>query len=104
MGERRLHVQDRIAAGVVWLSAVLVTGIFAWILADLFWHGLGRISWEFLTAAPREFGREGGIGPILVSTALILAVCMAVSLPLGLGTAILLSEFTANDGLFGRVV
>jgi phosphate transport system permease protein len=104
MADRRLHFRDGVASAVVWSSALLVTAIFAWILGDLFWNGFGRISWEFLTTEPREFGRAGGIGPILVSTGLILAVAMAVSLPLGLGTAILLAEFTPTDGLFGRLV
>src|SRR5262245_24901247 len=104
MAEHRLHYRDWLAAGVVWSSALLVTGMFAWILGDLVWNGLGRISWEFLTTEPREFGREGGIGPILVSTGLILAVAMAVSLPLGVGTAMLLAEFTPTEGVFGRLV
>ena len=41
---------------------------------------------------------------MLVSTALILLVCMGVSLPIGLGTAVLLAEFTPAHGVFGRVV
>jgi phosphate transport system permease protein len=84
--------------------ALLVTGTFAWLLADLVWHGIGRISWTFLTTAPRNAGRDGGLGPILVSTGLILGVCLAVSLPLGVGTAALLAEFTPVEGLFGRLV
>jgi phosphate transport system permease protein len=35
---------------------------------------------------------------------LILMVCLAVSLPIGLGTAILLAEFTPSHGVFGRLV
>lgn len=89
---------------IVWASAALVTAVFLWMLSDIVMHGLGRISWEFLTAAPRSAGRAGGIGPILVSTLLILLVCMAVSLPLGIGTAVLLAEFTASESGFGRLV
>ncbi len=89
---------------LVWSTVLLVTGLFVWILADIVWHGMGQMSWEFLSAAPRNAGRAGGIGPILVSTLLILGVCMAVSLPLGIGTAILLSEFTSSENLFGRLV
>ncbi|WP_414622231.1 phosphate ABC transporter permease PstA [Calothrix sp. CCY 0018] len=89
---------------IFWAIALFVTAVFCWILSDIVWHGVGQISWEFLTAAPRNAGREGGIAPILVSTCLILGVCMAVSLPLGVGTAILLSEFTNAESLFGRLV
>ncbi|MCP3961239.1 MAG: phosphate ABC transporter permease PstA [bacterium] len=95
---------DRLVAAVVWLAATVVTAVFLWILADLLRHGAGQISWTFLTAAPASAGRAGGIGPILVSTAWILAVCLAVALPLGLGTAVLLAELTSAEDAFGRLV
>jgi len=92
------------AAAVVWAMALLVTGVFVCMLGDVLWHGIGQVSWAFLTEAPRNAGRAGGIGPIIVSTTLILAVCMAVALPVGVGTAVLLAEFTSPDNLFGRAV
>jgi len=89
---------------IVWAIAAVVTAIFLWILSDIIWHGAGQISWEFLTAAPENAGRRGGIGPILVSTLLILGVCMAVSVPIGICTAVLLAEFTSSESFFGRLV
>lgn len=107
--ERRLvftgtRIADRAFAVVVWSAAIAVTAVFCWILSDLVRGGIGAISWEFLTAAPRNAGRAGGIGPILVSTGLVLAVCLGVSVPIGLGTAILLAEFSTAHGVFGRLV
>jgi len=95
---------EGLPAAATWLVAALVTAAFLWILSDIVWQGAGQLSWEFLTAAPANAGREGGIGPILVSTGLILAVCIAVSIPIGVGTAILLAEFTSTVNLFGRLV
>ncbi|MBD2361011.1 phosphate ABC transporter permease PstA [Anabaena minutissima FACHB-250] len=89
---------------IVWAIALFVTTFFCWILGDILWHGVGQLDWEFLTTAPRNAGREGGIAPILISTCLILGVCIAVSLPLGVGTAVLLAEFTTTESLFGRLV
>ncbi|HMS84115.1 MAG TPA: phosphate ABC transporter permease PstA [Nitrospira sp.] len=110
MGEDRVETLNRtqnprewLATVLVWGAATLVTAIFSWLLGDILWHGLSHISWAFLTAPPENAGRRGGIGPILVSTALILGVCLAVSLPIGIGTAILLAEFTSAQSLFGRV-
>jgi phosphate transport system permease protein len=91
----------RASAAVAWIVPLLVAGVFGCILGDLLRHGAGRLSWDFLVAAPRNAGREGGLGSILVSTVLILAVCMAVSLPLGVATAVLLSE---REGRFARLV
>lgn len=89
---------------IIWVVAVLVTGVLLWILSDVFWHGIGQISWQFLTEPPSNAGREGGIAPIVVSTGLIVGVCMAVSIPLGVGTAVLLAEFAENSNLFARLV
>jgi phosphate transport system permease protein len=93
-----------LAAVVVWLVPLLVTAVFLWVLIDVARLGLERISWSFLTTTPSNAGRAGGISSILVANLLILAVCIAVSLPIGLGAAVLLAEFTPTEGVFGRLV
>jgi phosphate transport system permease protein len=87
-----------------WTAALAIFGVFAALTADLVFHGFERLSWDFFTTGPERAGRAGGIAPIIVSTLLILAVAMGVSLPLGLGTALLLAEYTRRRNLFGRVV
>ena len=89
---------------IIWAIAIFVTAIFFWILSDIVWHGAGQINWDFLVNEPKNAGREGGIGPIIVSTVLILGVCLAVSVPIGVGTAILLTELTDTESTFGRLV
>lgn len=95
---------ERLASVLVWSAAVLVTATFCWLVGDIIWHGLPHVSWTFVTASPRNAGREGGIGPILVSSLLILGVCLGVALPIGVGTAVLLAEFTTDGSLFGRLI
>ena len=104
MADSRSRRADAVATVLVWSAAALITGVFVWLLADIVWHGVGRVNGAFLTSPARDAGRAGGIGPILVSTGLILAVCLAVSVPIGLGTAAMLSEFTPAHGVFGRLV
>lgn len=94
--------RDLALQGMTWLAAALVAGTFLWLLFDLVWHGASRLDWSFLTTAPKSAGRSGGIAPILVSTVLILAVAIIVAAPLGLATAILLSEFTRRDDPAGQ--
>lgn len=96
------NLREWLAFASVWGAAVLVTATFCWLLGDIIWHGLSHISWTFLTTPPENAGRQGGIGPILVSTALILGVCLTVSLPIGIGTAVLLAELMSDQSLFGR--
>ncbi len=89
---------------IIWAIAIFITAIFFWILSDIIWHGAGQISWEFLTTEPKNAGREGGISSIIVSTVLILSVCIVVTVPLGVGTALFLSEFTDNESKFWRII
>lgn len=96
--------RDPVALALVWSVPLLISGVFLWIVGDIFSHGLGQINWQFLTSAPVNAGREGGIAPILISTALILLICMALAVPIGLGTAILLAEFSDTTTGFGRLI
>jgi len=93
---------DRLATLFAWASAVTVMLVFAAIVGSVAWKALPQLSFEFLVAAPRDAGRAGGIGPILVSTLAILGVCLAATIPLGLATAVYLSEFTRRTSRAAR--
>ncbi len=101
---RRPSRIEPLMVAVVWCVAVSVTLILLWLVGDLLWQGGSQVTWTFLTTPPEKAGVEGGIAPILVSTGLILIVCMGVATPLGLGTAILLTEFSPQAGPLGRAV
>ena len=95
---------DRIATVVAWTVAGGVAAALGWIIFDLASAGAQQISWTFLTTTPTDAGRAGGIGSLLVSTMLILGVCLGVSVPLGVGSAAYLAELTRRGGPFGRAV
>lgn len=89
--------KEQVATLMVWLVALGITALFIWLLSDVLWQGGQAINGAFLTQAPAKAGLEGGIAPILVSTGWVLGVCMGVSLPLGLGTALFLTEFSPQQ-------
>jgi phosphate transport system permease protein len=62
-------------------------------------NGLPAISWQFLTQPPTDLGRSGGIFPAIVGTLYLVAGAIAIALPLGVGAAIYLVEYTRE----GRV-
>ncbi len=95
---------DRLFTVAVWSAALLVAAAFSWLLGDLAWQGAGRLSWMFLVSEPENAGRAGGIAPILVATLLILVVALVAAVPLGLGAAVWLAEYTRRGGPFGRAV
>lgn len=104
MADRTMILRDRLAAALVWGAAGIVAGCFVWLLSDMAIHGAGQLSWQYLLADTENAGRAGGIAPILVSTLLILLVAILVAAPLGLATAVLLSEFVAKDHPLARTM
>lgn len=98
------RLDDRFMTIIVWFAVLIVVATFLWLLTDLTVHGMAKINVSFLLSAPENAGRDGGIGPILVSTLLILGVALAATIPLGLGTAVYLSEYTDNGGPLARLI
>lgn len=104
-GGRSIHcLRDRCAQLAIYIAALLVCAAFVWILGDILRGGIAHLSWDFIVDSPRNAGRAGGIGPILVSTVLVLLVALIVALPLGWTTAALLAEYVSADNRFGSWV
>lgn len=61
------------------------------------------MSWEFLTAAPREGMRAGGIWPALVGTIYLTVGTGIIAVPLGLAAAVYLAEY-ARDSAFTEAI
>lgn len=81
--------------------AILLVVIY--IIADVVVGGIGTISWEFLTEAPRKSGEEGGIWPVIVGTFYLVLGTITFALPLGMAGAIYLSEY-ATQGRLTRLI
>jgi phosphate transport system permease protein len=77
--------------------------VIASIIIKILWNGLPVINWEFLTTMPRRGGSEGGILPAIVGTLVLSLGTIIVALPLGMATAIYLSEY-AKAGRFTRTI
>lgn len=106
MSERahRGRASNALAAVCTGVAALLLTGVLAGLVADLVQRGGARISLEFLTASPADAGRAGGIAPVILSTAAILVVCIAAATPLGIATAVFLSEIARAGDRFAAFV
>lgn len=100
--ERDRHsARDTLFGVVMFSAAALVMLTLAWVLYDIVRQGVDMWSASYLLDEPANAGRSGGIAPILVATLAILAVALAVALPLGVATAVWLVEFSGVQA--GRV-
>ena len=98
----RRHI-ELFAFGCVVAAAVAVLAILAIILGYIIINGLPAISWEFLTQPPTNLGRSGGIFPAIVGTLYLVAGAILIALPLGVGAAVYLVEYT-REGRITKLI
>jgi phosphate transport system permease protein len=94
IGRRR---SGAIARGALWGSALITLGVLLFIIAYILRQGLPVLNLEFLLGTPERLGREGGIMPTIVGTIYLTIVAVAIAAPLGVGTAVFLTEYTRES-------
>lgn len=62
------HRSQKLAFGIFRLLSLCIVLILFAILGFIIYKGSGAISWEFITSAPTDGMRGGGIWPAIVGT------------------------------------
>lgn len=107
MGGSRVEVVDRLVASVVTAGALLVGAALASVViyvAVKGWKPVTHLNFfvdDMAGVGPRDPFTRGGIGHAIVGTLLEIGIAVAVSLPLGVGTAVFMSEV---GGRYARIV
>jgi phosphate transport system permease protein len=83
-------------------ALIIALAIFAFLLY-IFLNGIGAVNWEFLTKPPRDSMTKGGIMPAILGTLYLTAGAIIVALPLGVVSAVYLSEY-AKQGPMVRII
>lgn len=98
--------EKQIRPGVIAVRALIYTvtaaviALVLAIIAFLVVKGLPYINWEFLSTAPSRLRQTFGIAPMIINTLYIVLLSLIISIPLGIGTAIYLAEYSKP----GRII
>ncbi|MDQ7793553.1 MAG: phosphate ABC transporter permease PstA [bacterium] len=84
---------ERLARLLVGAAAAITIALLVTVVMGVAAPGAAHITPSFLFTSPRSMGREGGIAAPLAATVLLLGVALAVAAPVGIGTAIWLTEY-----------
>ncbi|MFB9330130.1 phosphate ABC transporter permease PstA [Paenibacillus aurantiacus] len=84
---------DKVATVVICVLAGLIVLVLLGLLGFILFRGLSHISWDFLTSAPETIKAGGGIGPQLFNSLFLLVLTMLITIPLGLGAGIYMSQY-----------
>ena len=96
-------VLDKLASCIVIGCVIIAIVPLGSILLEVFKNGSVAISIEFLTQIPGAIGTgEGGIGPAIQGTLLIIGASSIIGIPIGVMAGIFLSEF--GDNRYGKAI
>ncbi|CAE6930243.1 phosphate ABC transporter permease PstA [Vibrio alginolyticus] len=96
--------KDNVFNVLVWISAGLTVGFLFWIIWYILSNGLQHVDWNFITDNYTRTGDEHGIFPMIVSTIYMVIASIAVAAPLGIMTAIYLTEYAKVGSRLVKVI
>jgi len=96
-------LSQRTAFGLLGIATVVVIVAVSFIIIYIITNGAGAVDWAFLTQAPTQAGKAGGIFPALVGTSFLMLGTGLFSLPLGVSAGIYLAEY-ARDNRLTRII
>lgn len=84
---------QKIAFGIFSFTSYSVVALLFVILAFIVVKGIGAISWEFISAMPKNGMTEGGIFPAIIGTLCLVLASMIFAFPVGVLAAIYMNEY-----------
>ncbi len=100
-GKRRAY--DRILRFLLYFCAALTCALLIFVIGYIFIRGLPHITWEFLSTSPSYINDTIGILPNIVNTVYLVLVTLLITLPLGVGAAVYLTEYAKNQRLVSAI-
>ncbi len=95
--KRKLY--DRGLRALLYLCGAITCALLIFLIVYVFYRGLGGITWELLSTQTSYINDTTGILPNILNTLYIILLAMVIVLPLGVGSAIYLTEYAKNRKL-----
>jgi phosphate transport system permease protein len=100
---RRRMLVNRLVTGGSVAAAAAAVAILAIVVWDVAKQGASVLSWDFLTTNPVGLA-GGGIANAIIGTTLIVAMATVIAMPIGVATAVYLTEFAGPRSRSGRAL
>jgi len=97
---RQRILWDRATRWLTALAGLCILAILVILIGIISYNGWGKLSWEFLTAAPTDGMRGGGIFPAIFGTVALVVLMSVFVAPAGIFVAIYFSEYANRKSWF----
>ncbi len=84
---------------LVYAAAALICALLAFLIGYILYRGVPNLSWQFLSSEESVINDIQGIFPAIVNTVYVIFWTLVIILPLGVGSAIYLTEYATNRKL-----
>ena len=88
---------------LIYIAAAIVVALLIFLLGYILYRGLPNLTPQFLTSEESVVRDIQGIGPAIVNTIYVIIATLIVVLPLGVGSAIYLTEYATNHKLVSAI-
>lgn len=95
----RRRIYTMLMRVLMWFSVAVTCTLVIFMIAYVFIKGVPNISWELLSTKPSYLSGKIGILPDILNTVYIVIATLLIVLPLGVGSAIYLTEYAKNKKL-----
>ncbi|CAH8194264.1 Phosphate transport system permease protein PstA [Vibrio aestuarianus] len=102
--KRARQLKDNLLQFCIWMAAALTVGFLFWIIWYILSNGLQHVDWNFISDDYTRTGEEHGIFPMIVSTIYMVIASISVAAPLGIMTAIYLTEYAKVGSRLVKVI
>lgn len=96
--------KDNVLKVFIWGAAAVTVGFLFWIIWYILSNGLQHVDWNFITDDYTRTGTEQGIFPMIISTIYMVIASISVAAPLGIMTAIYLTEYAKVGSRLVKVI
>lgn len=90
---------DRLLKGLMGLCSGITCLVLLMIIGYILYRGIPSLTWNLLSTEPNNLTGNIGILPNILNTLYIIFVAMIIVLPLGVGAAIYLTEYSSSRKL-----
>src|SRR3989338_1720879 len=90
-------LQEKIVFFFLFVSTLIIVAPVVLVMTIIIARGSSVLSWEFLTAMPRMGMKAGGIFPAVIGTFYLVTGTLIFALPIGIFSAIYLSEYSKRN-------
>ena len=85
------------------LAALSTAALVVFLLVYVLGKGIPHLSWELLSTKPSYLTERIGILPDILNTLYIVVAALGITLPLGVGAAVYLTEYAENKRLVSAI-